>query len=88
MLALVGQVHQALDIRVRVSDLAAWMNVSKQTARKHMEQWCEEGNLSKVKYKNRYEYQLSDEAFGNYLDGVYRADYAAYMRMQARSSYE
>ena len=77
ILHLIGQVHHALDSRVLVSDVAAWMGRSKQTARKHLRQWCEWGYLSEVKFKNRHEFQLTDATFNRYMSGAFKADYHA-----------
>jgi len=69
----------ALDSRVRVADVAVWMNRSKPTARKHLRNWCKAGYLSEVKFRNRNEYQLSDAMFRDYLSGKFKADYLAMM---------
>lgn len=83
ILHMIGQVTHTTKDCVYVADIAAWMNVSKTTALKHLKEIekMDEIDMTKIPYKsNSYIYKiwLDGCVLHEYLNGEYIRDYLEY----------
>ena len=82
ILHMIGQSVDVFNSRVRISEIAAWMNVSKVTARKHIQTMIDRDEIitSKVPYKNTCMVliELHPDMKVEYEAGKYKEAYQMY----------
>lgn len=79
---MIGQSEATFNESVSIADVAAWMNVSKPTARKHILAMVGNGELvgTRSPYKNTFiwSFKLTRKVFQDYMDKRLIREYHTY----------
>lgn len=90
ILHMIGQSQDVFKSKASIADIAAWMNVTKPTAKKYLDGFVEREELimSKVAWRKsngevtawKYEYSLQPATWDKYKMGIYKSWYNIYVQ--------